>query len=114
MRCRETVHNKSFKFVPALCASTGPKKAAPFWAALLKCYMPMKILKYLGSIILGLMAISGVLQLIFIVAAFAKATDESIAYVIGQAFSVFLVVVIASFGAVQLFASASGVSFKDD
>ena len=26
-------HNKTFKFVPALRASTGPKKAAPFWAA---------------------------------------------------------------------------------
>jgi hypothetical protein len=26
-------HNKAFKFVPALRASTGPKKAAPFWAA---------------------------------------------------------------------------------
>ena len=25
--------NKTFKFVPALRASTGPKKAAPFWAA---------------------------------------------------------------------------------
>ena len=25
--------NKSFKFVPALRASTGPKKAAPFWSA---------------------------------------------------------------------------------
>ena len=25
--------NKTFKFVPALCAFTGPKKAAPFWAA---------------------------------------------------------------------------------
>ena len=26
-------HNKSFKFVPGLWPSTGPKKAAPFWAA---------------------------------------------------------------------------------
>ena len=26
-------YNKSFKFVAALRASTGPKKAAPFWAA---------------------------------------------------------------------------------
>ncbi|MCP3907507.1 MAG: hypothetical protein GY712_05765 [Oceanicoccus sp.] len=26
-------HNKSFKYVSALRASTGPKKAAPFWAA---------------------------------------------------------------------------------
>jgi len=26
-------YNKAFKFVPALRASTGPKKAAPFWAA---------------------------------------------------------------------------------
>jgi hypothetical protein len=25
--------NKAFKYVPALRASTGPKKAAPFWAA---------------------------------------------------------------------------------
>ena len=32
-------HNKSFKCVPALRASTGPKKAAPFWAALLKRYI---------------------------------------------------------------------------
>jgi hypothetical protein len=30
--CAE-IHNKTFKFVPALSASTGPKKAAPFWAA---------------------------------------------------------------------------------
>ena len=29
----ENAHNKAFKFVPALRASTGPKKAAPFWAA---------------------------------------------------------------------------------
>jgi len=29
----ENAHNKSFKCVPALRASTGPKKAAPFWAA---------------------------------------------------------------------------------
>ena len=27
------LHNKALKFVPALRASTGPKMAAPFWAA---------------------------------------------------------------------------------
>jgi hypothetical protein len=27
------VYNKSFKFAPALRASTGSKKVAPFWAA---------------------------------------------------------------------------------
>ena len=32
-------HNKALKFVPALRASTGPKKAAPFWAAKLKRYV---------------------------------------------------------------------------
>jgi len=31
--CVAASFNKSFKFVPALRASTGPKKAAPFWAA---------------------------------------------------------------------------------
>jgi hypothetical protein len=29
----ELSHNKAFKFVPVLRTSTGPKKAAPFWAA---------------------------------------------------------------------------------
>jgi hypothetical protein len=26
------LHDKSLKFVPALRATTGPKKAVPFWA----------------------------------------------------------------------------------
>jgi len=30
---RGSPHNKAFKFVPGLRPSTGPKKAAPFWAA---------------------------------------------------------------------------------
>ena len=30
---RRSKHNKSFKFVSGLWPSTGPKKAAPFWAA---------------------------------------------------------------------------------
>ena len=33
LTAKHAAHNKSFKFVPALRASTGPKKAAPFWAA---------------------------------------------------------------------------------
>ena len=38
----ENRHNKAFKHVPALRASTGPKKAAPLWAALLKRYVYRK------------------------------------------------------------------------
>ncbi len=33
MRSMDDPVNKAFKFAPALRASTGPKKAAPFWAA---------------------------------------------------------------------------------
>jgi len=33
------LYNKTFKFVPALRASTVPKKAVPFWAAELRSYV---------------------------------------------------------------------------
>ena len=40
-------NNEAFKYVPALSASTGPKKAVPFWAALLKLYVTYRWAAYM-------------------------------------------------------------------